>query len=136
MLEKPSYNSLEELQLKAALYFLTKGVVRVLAPQMFCKIVSRLEQEVLCFQWNSSVKTHGAVLRSAALAVGNAPELEPSLGLQRRLTALAAMCFTPPCSHPPQTPAQLSADTCDVLGNTVCKFFKDTDFFFFLLFVS
>lgn len=29
-LEKPSYSSLEELQLKAALYFLTKGVVQVL----------------------------------------------------------------------------------------------------------
>lgn len=33
MLVKPSYSSLEELQLKAALYFLTKGVVRVLDPE-------------------------------------------------------------------------------------------------------
>lgn len=47
MLAKPSYSSLEELQLKAALYFLTKGVVRVLDLKMFCKIMSRLGQEVL-----------------------------------------------------------------------------------------
>lgn len=47
MLAKPSYSSLEELQLKAALYFLTKGVVRVLDLKMFCKIMSRLGQEAL-----------------------------------------------------------------------------------------
>lgn len=33
MLAKSSYSSLEELQLKAALYFLTKGVVQMLDPQ-------------------------------------------------------------------------------------------------------
>lgn len=57
VLAKPSYSSLEELQLKAALYFLTKGVVRVLDLKMFCKVMSRLGQETLRFQWNSSVKT-------------------------------------------------------------------------------
>lgn len=69
MLVKPSYSSLEELQLKAALYFLTKGVVRVLDLKMFCKIMSALGQEALCSQWNSSVKTHGAVLCTAAIVV-------------------------------------------------------------------
>lgn len=99
MLAKPSYSSLEELQLKAALYFLTKGVVRVLDLKMFCKIMSRLGQEALCFQWNSSVKTQGAVLCTAAIVVSNSHEPKSSLVLWCCFTALAVMCFSCLCSH-------------------------------------
>lgn len=66
VLAKPSYRSLEEPQLKAALYFLTKGVVRVLDLKMFCKIMARLVQQALCFRWNSSVRSRCCSVHSSS----------------------------------------------------------------------
>lgn len=93
---------------------------------MFCKLISRLGQEALPFQWSSSVKTHGAVLCTAAVAVSNARELKYILPSS---IVLFHCCSSDVLQLPLLThlrrrvhSTQLSAHTCHALKTSVNRY--------------
>lgn len=92
---------------------------------MFCKLISRLGQEALRFQWSSSVKTQGAVLCTAAIAVSNTCELKYILPSSIVVFHCCSSCVLqlPLLTHLRRhvQSTQLSADMCHALQTTVCK---------------
>lgn len=92
---------------------------------MFWKLISRLGQEALRFQWSSSVKTQGAVLCTAAIAVSNTCELKYILPSSIVVFHCCSSCVLqlPLLTHLRRhvQSTQLSADMCHALQTTVCK---------------